>query len=186
MVVSLRTAVAYFRGQELQLWEMAAERRVPLIGNSFAGPALQFSEDSKTLVSLGNFGQAILWLDVESGKGNVKKTETQFGSGRSYPYPEVFALTDDKIAIGWDDGKIQLWDPKTGKTLLTLDGHAMPTDMSDDNEVLALAFFTRWCSSRQWKQGQNSPIMGYQQQRQMDYPSKTYRMDKCVSVFTEW
>ena len=129
-----------FRGQELQLWEMAAERRVPLIGNSFAGPALQFSEDSKTLVSLGNFGQAILWLDVESGKGNVKKTETQFGSGRSYPYPEVFALTDDKIAIGWDDGKIQLWDPKTGKTLLTLDGHAMPTDMSDDNEVLALAF----------------------------------------------
>ena len=127
-----------FRGQELQLWEMAAERRVPLIDNSFAGPELQFSEDSKTLVSLGNFGQAILWLDVESGKGNVKKTETQFGRGRHYP--EVFALTDDKIAIGWDDGKIQLWDPKAGKALSTLDGHAMPTDMSDDKDVLALAF----------------------------------------------
>ena len=127
-----------FRGQELQLWEMAAERRVPLIDNSFAGPALQFSEDSKTLVSLGNFGQAILWLDVESGKGSVKKTETQFGRGRHYP--EVFALTDDKIAIGWDDGKIQLWDPKAGKALLILDGHAMPTDISDDKDVLALAF----------------------------------------------
>ena len=127
-----------FRGQELQLWEMAAERRVPLIDNSFAGPALQFSEDSKTLVSLGNFGQAILWLDVESGKGNVKKTETQFRSGR--PYPEVFALTDDKIAMGWDDGKIQLWDPKAGKALSILDGHAMPTDISDDKDVLALAF----------------------------------------------
>ncbi|MCG9131688.1 sigma-70 family RNA polymerase sigma factor [Candidatus Poribacteria bacterium] len=127
-----------FRGQELQVWEMAAERRVPLIGNSFAGPALQFSEDSKTLVSLGNFGQAILWLDIESGKRTVKKTETQFGSGRAYP--EVFALTDDKIAIGWDDGKIQLWDPKTGKALLTFDGHATPTDLSDDKDVLVLAF----------------------------------------------
>ncbi len=127
-----------FRGQELQLWEMATERRVPLIGPSFAGPVLQFSEDSKTLVSLGNFGQDILWLDVKSGKGNVKKTETQFRSGR--PYPEVFALTDDKIAMGWDDGEIQLWDPKAGKALSTLDGHATPTDISDDKDVLALAF----------------------------------------------
>ena len=56
------------------------------------------------------------------------------------PYPEVFALTYDKIAIEWDDGKIQLWDPKTGKVLSTLDGHAMPADMSDDKKVLALAF----------------------------------------------
>ena len=127
-----------FRGQELQLWETAANRKVPLISNPFAGSALQFSEDSKTLVSLGNFGQAIIWLDVETGKGNVKKIETQFGLGRSFP--EVFALAYDKIAIGWDDGKIQLWDPKAGKALATLDGHAMPADMSDDNEVLALAF----------------------------------------------
>ena len=127
-----------FRGQELQLWETAAEREVPLTGGPFAGSALQFSEDSKTLVSVGNFRQAIIWLDVESGQGSVKKTEAKFGLGTSYP--EVFALTYDKIAIGWDDGKIQLWDPKTGKALSTLDGHAMPTDVSDDNEVLVLAF----------------------------------------------
>ena len=127
-----------FRGQELQLWEIAAERRVPLIGGPFVGSALQFSEDSKTLVSLVWTGDRLVWLDVESGKGNVKKTEAKFGMGT--PYPEVFALTDDKIAIGWDDGKIQLWDPKTGKALSTLDGHAMPTDISEDKKVLALAF----------------------------------------------
>ena len=40
-----------FPGQELQLWEMAADRKVPLIGGPFAGSVLQFSEDSKTLVS---------------------------------------------------------------------------------------------------------------------------------------
>ncbi|RKU32175.1 hypothetical protein C6499_03685 [Candidatus Poribacteria bacterium] len=127
-----------FHGQALQLWDMAADRKVPLIGGPFAGSALQFSEDSKTLISLGNFGYRLFWLGVESGQGNVKKTEAKFGMGR--PYPDVFALTYDKIAIGWDDGKIQFWDPKTGKALSTLDGHAMPADMSDDERVLALAF----------------------------------------------
>ena len=127
-----------FGGQELQLWEMAADRKVPLIGGPFVGSALQFSEDSKTLVSLVRPGNRLVWLDVESGQGTVKKTEAKFGMGT--PYPEVFALTYDKIAIGWDDGEIQLWDPKTGKALSTLDGHAMPTDMSDDKKVLALAF----------------------------------------------
>ncbi|MCY3741912.1 MAG: sigma-70 family RNA polymerase sigma factor [Candidatus Poribacteria bacterium] len=127
-----------FRGQELQLWEMAADRKVPLIGGPFVGSALKFSEDSQTLVGLVWTGDRLVWLDVESGQGSVKKTEAKFGTG--IPYPDVFALTYDKIAIGWDDGKIQLWDPKTGKVLSTLDGHAMPADMSDDKRVLALAF----------------------------------------------
>ena len=52
--------------------------------------------------------------------------------------------------MGWDDGKIQLWDPKTGKTLSTLDEHTMSADLSEDPHgfafmwegphVLALAF----------------------------------------------
>ena len=124
-----------FPGQELQLWEMAADRKVPLIGGPFAGSALQFSEDSKTLVSLGNGGDTISWLDVETGQGYVKKIKVR--SGLRTSYPEVFALTEDKIAIGWDDGKIQLWDPKTDKALLTLDEHAMSADMSDDPHVFA-------------------------------------------------
>ena len=127
-----------FLGQELQLWEMAADRKVPLIGGPFVGSVLQFSEDSKTLVSLGNVGNTIGWLDIETGRGYVKKTEAQFGLGT--PYPEVFALTHDKIAIGWDDGKIHLWDPKTGKQLSTLKGHSRSADMWDDPQVLALAF----------------------------------------------
>ena len=126
-----------FLGQELQLWEVAADRKVPLIGGPFAGSTLQFSEDSKTLVSLGWVGARLVWLDVESGQ-NVKKTEAKFRMGM--PYPDIFALTYDKIAIGWRDGKIQLWDPKTGKALSTLDGHAIPADMSEDKRVLALTF----------------------------------------------
>ncbi len=127
-----------FPGQELQLWEMAADRKVPLIGGPFAGSALQFSEDSKTLVSLGNGSDTISWLDVETGQGYVKKIGVR--SGLRTPYPEAFALTEDKIAIGWADGKIQLWDPKTGKALSTLvAGHARSADIWVP-QVLALAF----------------------------------------------
>ena len=127
-----------FLGQELQLWEIAEDRKVPLIGGPFVGSVLQFSEDSKTLVSLSNRGDTMGWLDVETGHGYVKKTEVR--SGLRIPYPEVFALTDDKIAIGWADGEIQLWDAKTGKELLTLDEHARSGHMSEDPLVLALAF----------------------------------------------
>ena len=127
-----------FRGQELQLWEIAADRKVPLIGGPFAGSVLQFSENSKTLVSLSNWGDTIGWLDVETGQGYVKKIEVR--SGSRIPDPGIFALTQDKIAIGWADGKIHLWDPKTGKQLSTLKGHSRSADMWDDPQVLALAF----------------------------------------------
>ena len=122
-----------FLGQELQLWEIAADRKVTLTGGPFVGSVLQFSEDSKTLISLGNQGNTIGWLDVETGHGYVKETETQL----SLEIPKVFALAYDKIAIGWGDGKIQLWNPKTGKALSTLDEHAMPVDMSEDPYVFA-------------------------------------------------
>ena len=125
-----------FLGQELQLWEIAADRKVPLIGGPFVGSALLFSEDSKTLVSLGNVGNTTGWLDVETGQGYVKKTEAR----SQIPYPKIFALTYDKIAMGWDNGKIQLRDPKTGKELLTLDGHARSASIWNDHQVLALAF----------------------------------------------
>ncbi|RKU20265.1 hypothetical protein C6500_09180 [Candidatus Poribacteria bacterium] len=127
-----------FHGQELQLWEMAANRKVPLTGGPFVGSVLQFSEDSKTLISLGNQGDTVGWLDVETGHGYVKETEAQLSL--ETPYPKVFALAYDKIAIGWTDGKIQLWDPKTGKALSTLvEGHVRSADIGVP-QVLALAF----------------------------------------------
>ena len=127
-----------FPGQELQLWEMAADRKVPLIGGPFAGSVLQFSEDSKTLVSLGNGGDTIGSLDVETGQGYVKKIGVR--SGLRTPSPEAFALREDKIAIGWADGKIQLWDPKTGKALSTLVAGRVGSADIWVPQVLALAF----------------------------------------------
>ena len=141
------------RGQELQLWEIATRRKVPIIGGPFVGSVLRFSEDGKTLVSLNNWGDTISQLDIETGQGNIKHLEErQFTGSRG---PEVYALTHDKFAVGNRDGKIQLYDPSTGKMLLTLRGHAnlslqpldaapnrpaFPPPHRSENRVLALAF----------------------------------------------
>ena len=141
------------RGQELQLWEVATRRKVPIIGGPFVGSVLRFSEDGKTLVSLNNWGDTISQLDIETGQGNIKHLEErQFTGSRG---PEVYALTHDKFAVGNRDGKIQLYDTSTGKMLLTLRGHAnlppQPLDAAPNrpafppphrtkNRVLALAF----------------------------------------------
>ena len=141
------------RGQELQLWEIATRRKVPIIGGPFVGSVLRFSEDGKTLVSLNNWGNTISQLDIETGQGNIKHLEErQFTGSRG---PEVYALTHDKFSVGKADGKIQLYDTSTGKMLSTLRGHAdlslQPLDAApnrpvlpplhrSENRVLALAF----------------------------------------------
>ncbi len=141
------------RGQELQVWEIATKRKVPIIGGPFVGSALRFSEDGKTLVSLGNWGDTISQLDLKTGQGNIKHLqERQFTGSRGQ---EVYALTHDKFAVGNRDGKIQLYNTSTGKMLSTLRGHAdlslqpldavpnqppFPRPHRSKSQVLALAF----------------------------------------------
>lgn len=129
-----------FQGQELQLWEIATNQKVSLIGGPFVGSALRFSTDAKTLISLGNWGELITQLDVETGAGQVKNIE-----GRSWEQinrrssPEPYALTHDKFAVGDENGKIELWDTMTGAKLSTLGGHREPP-VDRSNHVLVLEF----------------------------------------------
>ena len=115
---------------EIQVWEVATGREMSLIDRYASASALQFSSDGKTLVSLSSSGNAITRLNVETGTGKTKHLKTGlFGIGlfSSEDFSGVYALTDDKVAIGKADGKIQLWDVATRKKLSTLRGH---TDLS--------------------------------------------------------
>ena len=111
----------------IQLWEIATEREVPLIDLYGSVSVLGFSSDGKTLVGLSNSG-AITRLNIENGKGKTKHLKTGlFGLGLFSSerfYDGVYAMTNDKIAIGKGDGMIQLWDVATRKKLSTLIGHA--------------------------------------------------------------
>ena len=137
----------------IQLWEIATEREVPLIDLYADASVLRFSSDGKTLIGLYGSGHAaITRLNIENGKGKTKHLKTGlFGIGlfSSEDFQGVYAMTNDKIAIGKQDGMIQLWDVATRKKLSTLRGHIdlplQPLDkpvqrMFKKNRVLAVAF----------------------------------------------
>ncbi len=121
--------------QGIQLWQTTTGRKVTLSSVPSSTRALQFSGDSKTLVSVSGwkYGHAqgrtkvytIDKLDIETRQVNVENVEMQVLWPKDlHTYPEIYALTHDKFAIGKSDGKIRLWDTTTGKRLSTLRGHA--------------------------------------------------------------
>ena len=152
------------RSAGIQLWETATGRKMALTNTPYSTVALQFSEDSKTLASVSrpgsNRGYAINKLDIETRQANVENIEMQVLWPKGlHTYPEIYALTHNKFAIGKSDGKIRLWDTTTGEKSFTLRGHAEkieanllhqvldpeniqapPPPINNDKPIFALAF----------------------------------------------
>ncbi|MCY3552454.1 MAG: sigma-70 family RNA polymerase sigma factor [Candidatus Poribacteria bacterium] len=105
----------------LQLWEIATGQKMSHIEKLPSAAALHFSKDGKTVVSLGNWKDTIVSLDVETGERNVKKINETVNRTNS---PQSNAITRDKFAVGRQDGNIELGNTRTGKKLSTLSGHA--------------------------------------------------------------
>ncbi len=110
--------ITYFGGSHLEkgvvLWNVTTASEVSV--NEVLPPAIviRFSNDSKTLVFLSMSRETIYRVNVETGETTTTKLEER---PRHY---ENYALTEDKIAIGSDDGRIELWDTTTGTKLSTL------------------------------------------------------------------
>lgn len=127
----------------VELWEIATGREVLFPDMPPAAAVLRFSEDGKTLISLRKARDTISRLDIETGKQTVRK----LGERPGYVHLEVYALTEDKIAIGMDNGDLELWDTRTGKKLSTLRENVKQIEFlgkvirpPENNSVLALAF----------------------------------------------
>ena len=135
--------------QKVELWEIATGQEVSLVDSYDTASVLRFSSDGKTLLSVSGSGNAIINLDVESGKAFARPFKgdpfAMFTSRN-----EAHAITRGKVAIGQIDGKIQLWDTTAHKALFTLRGHAdlplqpldkpLPRRSRSQNQVLAVAF----------------------------------------------
>ena len=124
-----------FWESESQLWETATGRKVPLADAKRPASALQFSEDSKTLISLA--GSTVSRFFTKTGKVDRRNLEGYPKSGRM-ELPESYALTHDKAAVGKKDGRIHLWDTTTGKKLFSLRGHIYLSLLELDNPSLRL------------------------------------------------
>lgn len=143
----LASSGGYSGDTEIQMWEIATEREVPLIDRYASASALQFSSDGETLTSLSTSGNAITKLRVENGKGKTKHFKTGlFGTGflSTEDFQGVYGMTSDKIAIGKRNGMIQVWDITTREKLFTLKGHVdLPLQLLDKPAPRGLAF-AKW------------------------------------------
>ncbi len=98
------------------LWNIAEKSEVPVNQTLPAASILRFSNDSKTLIFLSKSRDTIYRVNVETGETTTTKMEERVG----HIHLENYALTEDKIAIGSDEGKIKIWDTNTGNQLSTL------------------------------------------------------------------
>ena len=129
---------------DVELWEIATGRKVQLSDAPPAAAALRFSDDGKVLTSLSKSRDTINRLDIETGK----RTEKKLGERPGSVHLETYALTKNKIAIGMDNGNVELWDTMTGKKLSTIRENVekLPVAdevigiMEDNNSVFVLAF----------------------------------------------
>ncbi|MCG9128188.1 hypothetical protein JT359_11355 [Candidatus Poribacteria bacterium] len=103
-----------YHGEEVQLWEVSTGKRVPIAKSPSPAIALLFSEDGKTLISLGDWGDTISVFNIETGELN-QRTFRERPKDRAYA--ESYALIHNKLAIGGVSGKVQLWDPISGNKL---------------------------------------------------------------------
>ena len=104
-----------------ELREIATGQKVKLIDSPPAASILRFSENGKTLITLGNQGDSISRLNIGTGETNVNNIkERSWEMVKSRPVPEPYALTHDKFAVGGENGKIELWSTATGEKLFTI------------------------------------------------------------------
>ncbi|MDE0634897.1 MAG: sigma-70 family RNA polymerase sigma factor [Candidatus Poribacteria bacterium] len=122
------------------LWDITKASEVSVQDILPAAAVIRFSNDSKTLVFLSLSRDTIYRVDVETGE----TTATEMGKRPGYMHLERYALTEDKIAIGNRDGKLELWDTTTSKKLTTLREFgkevSLPQYLVETNRALTMKF----------------------------------------------
>jgi len=97
--------------------------------------SLEFSPDNLKLLS-GSRKREVIVSDVSTGR-----TSLRLNSGNTF-YRAVFSADGNKIAFADQDGKIRIWDVKSGtieKTLIGHEGAANLLSFSPDGRMLASA-----------------------------------------------
>ena len=136
--------ITSFGGSPLEIgvkvWNIDAGHEVSLQNALPAAVLLRFSDDSKTLICLSKSRETIYRVDVETGE----TTATNMGKRPGRMHQESYGLTEDKIAIGSGEGKIEVWDTTTGKKLSTLREFGgkmrLPDYITTTNHALTLKF----------------------------------------------
>ncbi len=130
-----------FLTSEKGVWEIATGLKVSQHDILPDVDVAWFLKDRMTFVSMGEARDTISIFDSETGQ----MTTTIIGERPGYAHLENYALTEDKIAIGSNDGRLELWDIRTGKKLSTLREQTERTinfriGVPQENHSVSLAF----------------------------------------------
>ena len=123
------------------MWEITTGNRVSQHDDLPDVDVSWFLNDNKTFLSMGKDRDTISILNIDTRH----VTTTKIGERSGYAHLEKYALTEDKIAIGSRDGRLEIWDIKTGKKLLTIREQTEKTvdfrlGMSENNHSISLQF----------------------------------------------
>jgi WD40 repeat protein/serine/threonine protein kinase len=122
----------------VKVWDLENGKELrTLEGHTARITSAAFSPDGKQLAT-SSYDKTVKVWDAETGK------ELRALHGPTDNAPESIALTLDivgdmayspdgkKLASGWGDGSVRLWDAQTGKPLFVIRGHSSP--------IISLAF----------------------------------------------
>jgi WD40 repeat protein len=109
-----------YEQREIKLWDVAAgKEKATLKGHPGIVDSVAFSPDGKTLA--GANSQAVKLWDVANGKERAPLlAEKDWGRAEG---PVAFSPDGKTLASRGDRDSVVLWDPATGKSLATLEGH---------------------------------------------------------------
>ena len=123
------------------VWEIATGHRLSKHDDLPDVDVAWFLKDHKTFVSMGEARDTITILNIDT----KQIVTTKIGERPGYAHLENYALTEDKMAIGNRDGRLELWDIRTGKKLLTIREQTEKTvnfglGVSENNHSISLKF----------------------------------------------
>jgi len=117
-----RTLAALTTGSSVRRWSVATGEEVPLPGENVAtSQAVALSPNGKLLASAGS-GEVRLW-EAASGKHLRRLAGSTAGGapaghvGNSGPWCLIFSSDSKRLAAGWGDGRVTVWDVAAAKLL---------------------------------------------------------------------
>jgi WD40 repeat protein len=116
--------------QTVRIWEVKTGREVFSSGQPHEVRGVAFHPDGTRLASVGTDRSVRIW-DLTTRRVVVTHPGVAGFDERAHadynaPFWIAYSPDGQRLATGWDEGQVRMWETKTGQEVLRLEGHLMP------------------------------------------------------------